>query len=382
MQAKPKSLFAVCAAVIALWTAATQAETAIQPREPSRPVDLVIALDVSGSMSGLIESAKQRLWDIVNELAQARPQPDLRIAIITYGSPAYGAQSGYVRIDTPFTRDLDAVQQTLFSFGTSGGDEYVARAVHTAVNDLAWSSDPKAMKVLFVAGNEPANQDPLISVVAATRGASARRIVVNTIYCGNKQDGDAAGWRDVATQTNGLFASIDQNAAAVANIATPMDAELARLNQALSETYVAYGAGGGRFKENQVAQDENAAGLSLPSVASRAVAKAGELYRNEGWDLVDAQKSGVAVEAMAPETLPEPMRSMSTEERKQYVAELAHKREAIGAEIGALGKERQDFIAAERDRLAKDGESGLDEAIVEGLRELAGRQGFELATGR
>ena len=34
--------------------------------QPGRPVDLVIALDVSGSMSGLIDSAKQRLWDIVN----------------------------------------------------------------------------------------------------------------------------------------------------------------------------------------------------------------------------------------------------------------------------------------------------------------------------
>ena len=33
-----------------------------QPRQ----IDVVIALDVSGSMDGLIESAKQRLWDFVN----------------------------------------------------------------------------------------------------------------------------------------------------------------------------------------------------------------------------------------------------------------------------------------------------------------------------
>ena len=45
------------------------------PNDARRDVDLVIALDVSGSMEGLIESAKQRLWDITNELARARPVP-------------------------------------------------------------------------------------------------------------------------------------------------------------------------------------------------------------------------------------------------------------------------------------------------------------------
>ena len=80
----------------------------------------VIALDVSGSMSGLIASAKQRLWDIVNQLGRAQPRPELRIAIVSYGNPEYGQDTGYVRIDLPFTSDLDAVNQTLFGFGTNG----------------------------------------------------------------------------------------------------------------------------------------------------------------------------------------------------------------------------------------------------------------------
>ena len=37
-------------------------------REP-RTIDLAICLDTSGSMSGLIEAAKQKLWAIVNDLA-------------------------------------------------------------------------------------------------------------------------------------------------------------------------------------------------------------------------------------------------------------------------------------------------------------------------
>lgn len=380
MSHKPSLLFTACFAAIALWTSSTPAEPANRPQPQPRPVDLVIALDVSGSMSGLIESTKQRLWDIVNELAQARPHPDLRIAILTYGNPSYGQQGGYVRIDKPFTRDLDAVNQTLFGFGTNGGDEYVARAVSTAVNGLAWSTDPQAMKVLFVAGNEAADQDPAISIVAATQAATTRRIVVNTIYCGRESDRVVTGWRKVATLTNGIFASIDQNAAALANGATPMDAEIARLNQALNETYVPYGAKGGQSKKNQLAQDANTAQMSMPAVVSRAITKAGNLYRNESWDLVDAQEAGIAVEQIAPEALPEPMRSMTTDERKHYVAELGNKRNAIKKEIAELGRERRSYIAEERSKLSGGGESGLDEAILGGLRELAHKQGFEIGT--
>ena len=134
------TLFAVTLLAVSLFgIAEVWSKTTYQPEEQGQPVDLVIALDVSGSMSGLIESAKQRLWDVVNELAQAQPQPDLRLAILTYGNPAYGAGTGYVNVDMPFTRDLDAVMQTLFSFGTNGGDEYVSRAVTTSVSSLDWS---------------------------------------------------------------------------------------------------------------------------------------------------------------------------------------------------------------------------------------------------
>lgn len=312
----------------------------------------------------------------MNELAQAQPQPDLRLAILTYGNPSYGEQAGYVRIDMPFTRDLDAVMQTLFSFGTNGDDDYLARAVHTSVNNLSWSSDPQAMKILFVAGNEAANQDPQISVIQATQASTHKGIVVNTIYCGSEGDEIITGRQNVATLTNGLFASIDQNVAAVANIATPMDGELASLNQALNETYIAYGDDGSRYRENQLEQDKNAADMSMPSVASRTVAKAGGLYRNEDRDLVDALGSGVSVEDVETEELPARMQAMRTEERKQYVEEMAAKRETISSEIQQLGEQRQAFIVAERAKLAQNDETGLDEAIIDGIRELARKKGF------
>ncbi len=345
--------------------------------EEQQPVDLVIALDVSSSLDGLIDAAKQRLWDIVNELAQANPQPDLRMAILTYGNPSYGEQSGYVKIDMPFTRDLDAINKTLFSFGTNGGDEYVSRVVHRSVTDLDWAKDSDALKILFIAGNEAANQDPRISIDLATQLAVNSGIVVNTIYCGDEDDNIVASWREFSSLTNGLFASISQNASAVANIATPMDADLARLNNELNSTYVAFGEDGAKYKANQVAQDENAAVMSMPSVVSRTVAKVSGLYKNSDWDLLDALEAGVELEEIDTADLPERLQTLNEDERKAYVGELSEKRESVTAEIAELGKQRKAYIATERARLSVNEEEGLDDAILNGVRELAERKGFE-----
>ena len=250
----------------ALLTTAAGAREIAVPAEEGRPIDLAIALDVSGSMEGLIDSARQRLWDVVNGLARAQPAPDLRIAIVTYGNPEYGQGSGYLRLDQPFTRDLDAVMETLFAFDTNGGDEYVARAVQASVSSLDWSRRDDALKMLFVAGNEAADQDPDIDLPEASRAAAKRNVAVNTLYCGNANDIDAAGWRRVAELTDGLFAVIDQDVAAVASPSTPFDQEIARLNEDLNDTYLAYGREGERFKSNQDAQDRNAALMSQASV--------------------------------------------------------------------------------------------------------------------
>ncbi len=363
------ALAAFCAACLG-----ARAET-IAADGARRDVDLVIALDVSGSMEGLIDSAKQRLWDITNELAQARPVPALRVAILSYGSPSYGEQAGFVRVDLPFTADLDAVNATLFAFRTDGGDEYVARAIQTSLDRLQWSQDPDALQIMFVAGNEGAEQDPQLTLERATAGAARRGIVVNAIYCGSDNDADAAGWRRVAANTNGLYASIDQHAAAVANVATPFDARLAELNDELNATYVAYGAAGERGRANQLAQDGNAAAMSPAAAASRAVAKAGELYRSE-WDLVDAVQSGKALAEIPAAELPAEMQALPPAEREAYVREKSERRDELQRQVGELAEERSRYIAEQTRDVA---EPGLDAAILEGIREVAATKGFSFA---
>ncbi|MEJ2088899.1 MAG: hypothetical protein P8Y69_10595 [Gammaproteobacteria bacterium] len=311
-------------------------------------------------MSGLIDSAKQRLWDVVNELERAQPQPDLRVAILT----------GYVRIDQSLTRDLDAVSQRLFSYRTNGGSEYVARTVQHAMKSLAWSTEPNAMRLMFVAGNESAEQDPDIALEYALASAAQAGVVVNAIYCGGDDDSDAASWRRVAAEGLGTYASIDQHADAVVQIETPMDAKLVELNEALNETYIAYGDDGERGRANQLEQDENASEMSLWAVASRIITKAGAYYHGAKWDLVDAFESGKEVNE---QDIPAILKPMSPQERKDYVAEQSGRRQALRAEIEAVANERRAYIA---ELPASEPNEGLDAALVGGVKKLAEAQGF------
>src|SRR5205814_69936 len=47
-------------------------------------VDVCFVLDTTGSMAGLIEAAKQKIWHIANQLAARKPTPQIRFALIGY----------------------------------------------------------------------------------------------------------------------------------------------------------------------------------------------------------------------------------------------------------------------------------------------------------
>ena len=259
-------------------------------------------------MDGLIDSARAKLWDVVNLLSHASPQPILRVGLISYGNSGYDPDAGWVRKDVELTTNLDGVYEKLFALKTNGGDEYVARAVHDATNDLKWDQDPSTLKIIFVAGNEPANQDPKIPVEQALAEARAKGIFVNAIYCGSQTAAESSGWLKVAQLGHGKYAAIDQNHIVV--VPTPMDAELAKLSGQLDETYVGYGEGGGRRAALQQSMDSVAGKAGAPAAASRATAKASKLYRNEEWDLVDARaQDKKKVAAMPTAALPEPLRN-------------------------------------------------------------------------
>lgn len=341
-----------------------------------QPVDLVICLDTSGSMEGLIESAKQKLWDIVNELARANPKPHLRVGLYVYGTPHYGEDSGYVKKLIDLTDDLDAVYGQLTPLRTDGGDEYVARVTRAATLEQPWSKEKKALKIIVVAGNEEATQDRKFDSLEMAKQAITSGIIVNTIYCGSPRDSIAAGWQAVAKAADGQFASIDHNNGTVV-VSTPFDQKLAELSGAINKTYVSYGKEAQLGSARQMAADSASYAASPSAAASRAEAKAGGQYRNTAWDLVDArEEKDFDWSKVKDEDLPPEMRKMTVAEREAYLDKKTAERAEIQKQIQAISKQRQEYIAAEMKKSGKSADKAFDAAMLSAIRSQAEKRGL------
>jgi hypothetical protein len=343
----------------------------------ARPqVQLAILLDTSGSMDGLIDQAKSRLWKIVNELAAAKKNgqaPQLQVALFEYGQDSLPAAGGYMRRIVPLTDDLDRISEELFKLKTNGGEEYCGRVIGAAVDELQWSNQKDSLKLIFIAGNEPFTQRT-VDYKNSCRDAIGRGIIINTIFCGNYQEGVQTNWKDGSDLADGQYLAINADQTPPPIVA-PQDAEIARLNQELNGTYLAFGSNGASGKERQKEQDKNAALMSSEVAAQRAAAKAAPQYSNSTWDLVDAKKGGqVKLEEMKDEELPVEMKGMSVKERIEYVAAMQGKRDTLQKKIAGLHSERERFI--ESSQKNQPSANTLDSAIISALRQQAALKNF------
>ena len=338
-------------------------------------IDMVIALDTSGSMSGLINAARQKLWDIVNEAARARPRPILRVGLLTYGSAGSEAD-GYVVVQSDLTTDLDSINEKLFALRTNGGTEYVGRVVHRAVKELKWHRGTGTLRQIFVAGNESADQDRTVRARTAVRLARKKGIFINAIYCGPKNSHDAPGWRRVARRGNGLFASIDHNHGTVV-VRSPYDARLNALSSKLNRTYVGYGKRGRVAKAKQRIQDKNALRAHSSVGAARAGSKASAVYRAESWDLVDARKAG-KLDKVKKDALPPAMRKLSKGELHAHLDKMEQERSAIKKQIKQLSKKRAKHVKSEMKRKGKTEALAFDAAIKRAIRVQAASKKIKL----
>jgi hypothetical protein len=155
------------------------------PAHNGELIQIALLLDVSGSMEGLINQARAELWKVVNDLSgRNEANSRLEIALYAYG---YGGQP-IIRRLSDFTSDLDRVSQLLYSLNTSGSQEWCGSVIRDAVVNLSWRQGSSGGRFMCIAGNEPFTQGPF-SYEQACNMASAKGIVVNTIFCGEEHVG-------------------------------------------------------------------------------------------------------------------------------------------------------------------------------------------------
>ncbi|MDF2454961.1 MAG: hypothetical protein K0R51_954 [Cytophagaceae bacterium] len=343
--------------------------------QAAKKIKLALLLDTSGSMDGLIDQAKSQLWTIVNELATAKcdgAKPEVQIALYEYGNDALPASEGYIRLVTPLTNDLDKLSQDLFGLKTNGGSEFCGHVIQTACRQLDWSADGGDLQIIFIAGNETFTQGS-INYQLACAEAKRKNIVVNTIFCGDFQEGINTSWKSGADLASGTYASIEQNSKTVF-IPSPYDDKIDQLNTQLNGTYIEYGSEGLKKKEMQSRQDAESESYGAENKVNRAVSKSTHVYKNKSWDMVDAaEDKSFDVTKVSKDELPDAMKNMTDDQKKNYVKQKTVEREKIKTEIQELNKKRTEFLLAQK---KNDKENMLDKSMIHAIRVQAQKKNF------
>src|SRR2546422_8267436 len=99
--------------LLALIIACSQSLFAKTETPRSKPrIEVCFVLDTTGSMGGLIEGAKQKIWSIANEMISAQPTPELKLGLIGYRDRG----DEYVVKSFSLTDDIDAIYGHLREF--------------------------------------------------------------------------------------------------------------------------------------------------------------------------------------------------------------------------------------------------------------------------
>ena len=384
------ALFAVTTATVALLPA-YQSVGGITPADPpvidpasndQSRIDVVFVLDTTGSMSGLIQAAREKIWSIATTMSQAQPAPILRLGLVAYRDRG----DDYVTRVVDLSEDLDSVYATLMDFAAGGGGdgpESVNQALHEAVHQISWTQDSDAYKVVFLVGDAPPHMDypNEVRYPATLAEATRRGIVVNTIQCGDWVM-TTQPWQQIAQLGGGRFFEVGQAGSALA-MASPYDDKIASLSADLDATRLYFGDKQAKLKmlEKEAATAKLHAFASPASRARRATFNASETGERNllgESELVDAIESGrVDLEEIDSEELPETMQAMAPAEQRAFVKETADRRAELAGQIEQLARQRADYLK-KKVEAAGGAEDSLDHKIYSAVREQAEGKGIVL----
>ena len=349
------------------------------PNEKKPRIEVCFVLDTTGSMGGLIESAKQKIWSIANEMIGARPTPELKLGLIGYRDRG----DEYVVKSFQLTDDIDSIYAHLRDFKADGGGdepESVNEALAEAIEKMPWSQDRKVLKIIFLVGDAPPHMDyaDRPKYPELCRIAAKKDLIINTVQCGTIA-ATTPIWKEIAKSSEGSYAAIAQSGG-VAVVATPMDDELAKLNKKIGKTLIPYGDADLRREvaAKQAFAESAPASAAADRLSYNAKTKKGVQGRGELLDTLASNE--VKLESIDKKDLPAEFQELTKEEMEARIVKTRSERDSLQKEIQDLAKKREVYIQAENKRLAEAGKGdGFDEKVAETIHQQAERKGINYA---
>ena len=343
-------------------------------------IEVAFVLDTTGSMTGLIEGAKQKIWYIANEIITGEPKPKVRIALIGYRDKG----DAYVTKTFQMTDDIDKIYEELHKFKAEGGGdtpENVNQALYEAINKIEWNNSKNVMRSIFLVGDAPPHNEykDVPTYQELCKQAQKKKIFINTIRCGKIYEAKKP-FIEIAALSGGDHFVVAQDGNAQV-IATPYDRELAELNCKLVGTVETYGYAASQ-KSSELANkmatsladkadapgaDKETRNKAFAKAANRAIYSAKAKKGGSGDLIEQIEKKSIDIDKIDRKLLNPKMQKMSAEEMKKHIASQITKRKEISSKILELSKKRDAFISKNK---PKDHNS-FDSKMIKSLQKQA-----------
>ncbi len=345
-------------------------EPAPTPPESERTTEIVFCLDATGSMSGLIGTAKEKIWDIVSEMAESNEVDNLKLGMVFYRDRG----DNFVTKRIKMTTDLDAVYADLLEINAGGGGdapESVNQALNEAVNTMDWSTDEHTYKTIFVVGDCPPHMDYRndVKYTVSCKQAAAKGIIINTIKLGTGCPSAIHHFQQMASCSMGEYLQLDQNATDY-TVATPYDKEINEVTKSIDNSRLYYGTATEQRENNEKKQKS----MEFYDKSSTSANSARALYKSSkagagSWmgskEIVSDFKEGkLDLTELEDKQLPAELRDKSIEEKEQMLNTLLNERDDNLAKLKDLNQKRKEFLEEEKKKRAED-EISFSEEILD-----------------
>ncbi|MDR1242980.1 MAG: VWA domain-containing protein [Deltaproteobacteria bacterium] len=343
-------------------------------KNSGKRIEVAFVLDTTGSMHGLIDGARKKIWAIANNIVDLNPEAEIYIGLVGYRD----LEDDYVTRSFKLTTDIQSIYAELLKFEADGGGdtpESVNEALDVAVSGLGWSDKRElaANRIIFLVGDAPPHMDykqdrhyPLVIKEAVGKG-----IILNTVQCGDMRSTTRV-WKEMAKLGGGRYMAIPQDGGKVIIIETPYDADILIIQRKMNQTVIPYGSARAQDEvKSKMEMYEKApapAAADMSSYVSKASRDRGSAIITGSGDLVsDMKDKNLTVKE---EELPAELRQMTAEERDKYIAGKAAEREVLARELAEKVSQRDKFVRErEAEEIKKTGADSFDTNVSKTLRE-------------
>jgi len=349
----------------ALAFAALIAPLAIPSAASARPaVEVAFVLDTTGSMSGLIEGAKRKIWSIATAIVDSNPGADIRMGLVAYRDIG----DDYVTRNVELTPDIQDLYARLLELQARGGGDWpesVNEALDVAVNKLRWSKDGDTRRIVFLVGDAPPHMDYAQDTKYPTTLSVARQkdIIVNAVQAGAARDTERV-WHEIADGGRGRYIPIPQDGGQIVVIETPYDQDIIILQNRINGTVIPYGPAPLQKRTEEQTRQLSKVAAAAPAAASDMASYINKRARTSseavtgGGDLVsDVMAGRQKLDQVKDEELPDSLRALPAEQRTAKIEAEMNQRKALNEELATLVKQRDAYLFAQRDKQPKQASS-------------------------